>query len=110
MRLTNRDAVKVLNNNEIGPANKIVEVLINNGFMYADDITEPERYAQAAEAWVDTHSQGTNPREIFDKASGWNTEAWEIVMDKEPIVHHPQKIKNIFAALVLLAKEAEIDL
>src|SRR5258705_6979214 len=106
---TNKLAVDVLNTYEYGPASKIVDVLIRYGFLEADEMTEPERYAQGARDWIYKYSPDiadTSAKTIFDKASGWNTEGWEAVMGNEPILHNNTKIKNIFAALVILAKEA----
>lgn len=85
-----------------------IMVLIKAGFITADELTEPERYAEGARNWVRYHSAPgcADAKEIFDKASGWCTEGWETVMDGEKIVHYPNKIKNIFQALVILAEEA----
>lgn len=108
---TNKRVVDILDDNEYGPASKIVSVLIEHGFIEADEMTEPERFAQGARNWISSLSTvDDGPKAVFNSASGWSTDSWETVMsfgqiDREKI-NHPDKIRNIFAALVILAKEA----
>lgn len=110
---TNRSVVNILDNSGYGPATKIVSVLIEHGIIEADEMTEPERYAQSAKNWIsDLSTVDDSPKAVFHSASGWSTDSWETVMsygktDREKINHHPDKIRNIFAALVILAKEVD---
>lgn len=86
-----------------------ITVLIEAGLLEADPITEPERFAEGARNWVVNHSGSENDvKNIFDKASGWCTEGWEVVMGGEKIVHNTTKIKYIFQALMILAEEAGV--
>lgn len=86
----------------------IINSLIEGGFIVADPepvITEPERIAQAAKDWIGTADYNS----AFVYASGWSTAGWEEVL-KEPLEHNIAQIKNVFAALVILAKEAGVEL
>lgn len=88
-------------------AREIVENMIDGGFVEADPIpeTNPERLAKTARAWI-----GTTPGISFGYASGWSEEGWEHVLNEKFDAHDIQIRKDIFAALVILAKEDGIEL
>lgn len=81
----------------------IVGDLIEGGFIDADEMTEPERYAHVAHKYLRGDSIY-----IFETAAGWNTASWETIMKER--IGTPANIRNIFAALVILAKEAGVSL
>lgn len=94
---------------------EIVTVLIDAGLIEADVLTKPEQLAERAYKWLGTYST-QNPKDAFGKASGWSTESWTIVAndnlydDLEFKFNMPDQIKHIFAALVIMAKKAGIEL
>ena len=98
---TNLDAVKHLERLQINNASYIVTRLVEAGFIEEKKLTEPERYAQAAKDWVSADR-------VFTLASAWTTEGWAVVLNEE--IMTLEKRRNIFWALVLLAKEEGIDL
>lgn len=107
---TNKAAIKHLNEyfkhlNVI----PIVNALVEGGFIEEDTLTEPERVAQAAKDWIENSMPGATPRSVFRYASGWNTSSWEYVLN-ESFENDSTKIKIIFQALVILAKEAGVEL
>lgn len=109
---TNSAAVKYLADsgwNGFNPAKEVVSMLVKGGFIEADPKieSEPEVFAQKAKAWLKEHGV-TEPTAVFDKASGWNTESWGVVLSEENITHNYKKIKSIFEALMILAKEAGV--
>lgn len=105
---TNNNAVEHLMNSGYMKATSenAVYFLIEGGFIEADEpvITEPERIAKVAKDWIGS----ANYESVFGYASGWSTAGWEEVL-KEPLEHDIAKIKNVFAALVILAKEDGIE-
>lgn len=104
----NKNAVRYLENRDIDNANYIVGQLIEGGFIEDIIPTEPELLVEAAKKWLSRTGKKTS-KEDFGFASGWNTEGWEQVTG-EVFIHKPEKIRNIFAALVIMAKEAEVQL
>lgn len=96
-------------------ADVIVKILIDEGFIEADVMSKPEELAERARKWLGFHG-GTGPKDTFDKASGWSTESWKVVAndnlydDFEWEFKVPNEIKHIFGALIILAKEAGIEL
>ncbi len=87
-------------------AQKAIAAMIDAGFIEDDPMTEPEYFAQAAKDWV---GSAFDAAQVFGFATGWSTEAWETVLD-EKFEHDLSKQKNVFAALVLLAKEGGVEL
>lgn len=86
--------------------------LIDGGFVEADPMTDAEHVADQANRWL---GKRNNAKNTFDKASGWNTDSWRLVVNNDPKekrfnFDNPTEIKLIFAALVILAKEAGIEL
>ncbi len=108
----NRNAEMVLRD-ELGymeqSCENIVKTLIEGGFIEAEPLSEPERIAEAARNWLGNGSS-KSAKQVFDYASGWTTSSWEYVLGEKFEDSNPMMSKEIFAALVLLAKEAGIDL
>ena len=75
--------------------------------------SEAEVLAERAKDWLGKYG---SPQDAFDKASGWSTESWRIVANNsyedqsEYKFSFPGEIKVIFGALVILAKEAGVEL
>jgi hypothetical protein len=75
--------------------------------------TEAQVLAEIAKEWLGNIS---STHDAFDKASGWSTESWRIVAngsytDQSKFrFSNPTEIKSIFGAIVILAKEAGIEL
>lgn len=108
MKPTNKAAIKALEDSPyILSARSAVSTLIRAGFLEADPVTEPERFAEAAKVWCSNASK-TGPKEVFACAAGWTTAGWEAVM-RQPLFY-PATNQNVFKALVILAKEAGIEL
>lgn len=113
---TNKAAVDHLNNNGWSDSDFVVEDLIEGGFLEADpepELTEPELIAQAAKDWIGKIGSNGN---AFSYASGWSTCSWKVVLEDKLAVNEFNlendipRLKNIFAALVILAKEAGEEL
>jgi hypothetical protein len=102
---TNKKVVKLLSDHGYIQSDTIVRILIDNGLLQEDQQSEPEKFAQAARDWVGDRVE----KNVFDYASGWSTGAWETVL-KETIADRVEKTQNVFYALVILAKEAGIEL
>lgn len=102
----NKEALSCLRNLDISNADYIVNSLVAAGILEASPLSEPERIAQAAKDWV---GSAFDAAQVFGFATGWSTEAWETVLD-EKFEHDLSKQKNVFAALVLLAKEGGVEL
>lgn len=113
--MTNKNAIQVLEDYGFDYTVETIRVLVMNGFIEADpipEISEPEQMALDAKTWLGKY--GSN-HDAFSKASGWSTESWQIVIrdvrkDDKPRFGDPGDIRNIFAALVILAREAGIEL
>lgn len=86
-------------------AAKVVSILVDKGFLEADVLTEPERFAQAAYNWLGNIS----PSAAFHNAVGWSTNGWETVLG-ESLSHNLDKIRIVFEALVIMAKNAGKEL
>lgn len=89
----------------VATAEKVVSDLIEGGFIKEDNLTNPERLAAKAKEWLRVKG---NSKEAFKLASGWNTDGWHAVTGQS--FENPEQVRDIFAALVILAKEAEIKL
>lgn len=107
---TNKAAVKVLTENGWSSCHSIVRDLIEAGIIEEDVMTEPERIAQAAKIWLGSNHTSES---VFEHASGWSTASWAYVLN-EPyeggLDHDCKRIKDIFLAIVILAKEAGVEL
>jgi hypothetical protein len=110
----NKDAEKVIEGYLGGPgrAEYAVNLLIKAGLIEDVPLSEPEILAEGAKKWLGYHG---STKDAFDKASGWSTDSWRIVMndsyldcDREYQFNTPWEIKWIFDALVILAKEAGV--
>lgn len=86
---------------------RIVEALVNQGFIEADELSEPEQYAEGAKNWIRSCGGG-NPLNTFQCAAGWDSDSWKVVMEK--VGHYGISHTAIFNALVILAKEAGVNL
>lgn len=108
--MPNHDAVKCLERLGIDKANFIVDCLINDGYIQDVPLSEPEIMAEAAKTWLGRYG---STRDAFEKASGWSTASWRVVMDESSLdrEYHfdtPNEIQWIFEALVIMAKEAKV--
>ena len=102
--MPNKEAVRFLEAKSVNNANFIVARLIEGGFIEDIPLSEPERLAEGAKQWL---GLGT-PYEKFETATGWSTEGWRTVMSEK--FQHPAQTRQIFHALVILAKEAGLEL
>jgi len=85
-------------------AERVVNILIEHGFMEEDPLSRPELFAQKARDWV-----GKDVTNVFKYASGWSTNSWSLVLDT-PLTHDITAQQDVFRALVILAKEAGEEL
>lgn len=98
-----------------GAAAGITYDLIDGGFIEADKLSEPEILVERTKKWLG-NTKTINPKDTFNMASGWSTDSWRIVVNNsyenhgEYAFNTPSEIKYIFDALVILAKEAGIEL
>lgn len=108
--MPNRNAERILAEYETINARQIIDLLIENGYVPNVPLSNPERLAEAATRWFPKNRVITPS--VFDKASGWSTVSWEMALEElgeAPMdLKSPSGIKNIFAALVILAKEEGI--
>lgn len=105
---TNKAVVDYLSDCGYSSPNGIVYDLIDAGFIEPDpvpELSEPERFVAKAKEWLGE----LNKTDYFKYASGWSTASWETVTE-ESIDHNTDKIRSIFYALVILAKETGINL
>ena len=120
---TNRTIEKYLYEAGYISASDITNDLINGGFIEKDKLTKPEELAEKAKSWIGgQHGPYGNRRlcgaaDAFDKASGWSTDSWRVIASEDPDgedwewkLDTPNEIKYIFEALVILAREAGIEL
>lgn len=117
--MRNRNVEDILENYGYGQetTKNIVRLLIEHDIIEADKISDAEVLAARARKWVGNYGSSSD---VFNKASGWNTESWIIVandpyakdygLDLDWKFDTPMEVKQIFAALVILAKEAGIEL
>jgi hypothetical protein len=117
MSSTNKEVERVLKAHGFLDPKRIVKVLIHEGHVEADPVSPAQELADIAKAWLgNTGSSTCGALDAFDKASGWSTESWRIVangsydVQTEYPFNDPTKIKLIFKALVILAKEAGMEL
>ena len=114
--VTNKAAIAALESSPyVLTERSAVITLIKAGLLEADPvpvITDAERYAQIAKEWLSSNSDFNN---AFYYASGWSTEGWEHVLKTEfgrdfSLDHNIERCKSVFAATVILAKEAGVEL
>lgn len=86
-----------------------VAILIEAGLLEADDPSEPEQYAQAAYEWIEENNCITDQKAAFERASSWSTSSWGRLVNKS-LEYDEARKKNIFAALVIMAKNAGVEL
>lgn len=110
--MSNKNAVKYLERLSVTNANYVVARLVEGGYIEDIPMSEPERLAEGAKKWLGKYG---SVKDTFNKASGWSTDSWKIVMndeflenDKTYQFNMPWEIKWIFDALVILAKEAGV--
>lgn len=89
-------------------ANKIVNDLIVGEIIEADKLSEPEKLVFKAKKWLGVPDHPCSEYS-FNTAAGWSTNGWEHVTD-DTFEHFPVKTKYIFEALVIMAKEAGVEL
>lgn len=101
---TNEEAVRYLEQIGVGNSNYIVGRLVERGFIIPDPLkTNPEVIVDTVKKWLMKNGV-IAPATILDRATGWDTAGWEVVLDEKNIsipMH-----KDIFLALQILAKEA----
>lgn len=109
---TNRQAVALLKRMAVNDPEHVVESLVRNGFIDNEEMDLPESYAYAAARWV-----SADPNYVYNCASGWSSDSWSYVLfeqgvieDREKARHDIKHHKAVFAATVILAKQAGISL
>lgn len=107
---TNKAAVKVLTESGWSSCHSIVRDLVEAGIIEEDVMTEPEHIAHTAKTWLGSNHDA---KSVFDYASGWSTESWAHILNepyKDGLSNNCSRIKDIFRAIVILAKEAGVKL
>lgn len=86
----------------------IIGYLIEAGFIQPDPLTSAEQIVEATRRYIGVN-EGYNAKQVFTCAAGWDSNSWGVVLGKH-IYAGGNDTLNIFHALVILAKEAGIEL